>query len=183
MKTIIALFACIRVLLAFVPVANMENLYARYAVALDRVDDLTVLEDTEGNLWDVYDEIPEGVYCILIMNNNGTENITDDIIKRILPLAYEYDFNGKIELLNSYECTGEKLESRNGEILIERAIGKVLNIEQDGEILNAENPDYDYISYRCTHFNPGDIVETFIIYDPAGNDVDEIMERFDFRIY
>lgn len=108
MKTIIALFACIRVLLAFVPVANMENLYARYAVALDRVDDLTVLEDTEGNLWDVYDEIPEGVCCILIMNDNGTENITDDIIKRILPLAYEYDFNGKIELRNSYECTGEK---------------------------------------------------------------------------
>ena len=69
MKIIIALFACIRVLLALLPNITAENLYARYAVALDRVENLTVFEDAEGNLWDAYDEIPEGVYCILIMDN------------------------------------------------------------------------------------------------------------------
>ena len=183
MKIIIALFACIRVLLAMLPNITAENLYARYAVALDHVENVTILEDAEGNLWDVHDGIPEGVYCILIMDNMGTENITDDQIKRILPLETEYEFNGKIELLNSYECTGEKLESRNGEIIIERAIGKVLNGNQDGEILNAENPAYNYISYRCTNLNPGDVVETFMIYNPANNYVDDITERFDFRIY
>lgn len=183
MKIIIALIACIRVLLALLPNITAENLYARYAVAMDHAENVTILEDAEGNLWDVHDGIPEGVYCILIMDNMRTENITDDQIKRILPLESEYSFNGKIALMDSSKITAEILENRNGALIVERVIGKVLNGNQDGKALNAVEEGFDYISYRGTHFNPGDVVETFLIHDPAGNDVDEITERFDFRIF
>ena len=43
-----------------------------------------LINDHNGNLWEVYDvDLHECQVVDLVMNNNGTKNIKDDIVKRI----------------------------------------------------------------------------------------------------
>lgn len=77
----------------------------------------------------------------------------------------------------------ETLENRNGNIIIEKIIGQVLNAEGDGIILNTEDDYYNYISYRGVEgAEVGDIVLTYCIYNPDTTYTDDIIERFDYII-
>lgn len=77
----------------------------------------------------------------------------------------------------------ETLENRNGNIIIEKIIGQVLNAEGDGIILNTEDDYYNYISYRGVKgAEVGDIVLTYCIYNPDTTYTDDIIERFDYII-
>ena len=82
----ISIVLCLVCCIVFVAVlaGQMKHTYQRYARVFDHMENLTVFEDTEGNLWDSYDQIPEGKYCYLIMDDRGTENINDDRIKMIV---------------------------------------------------------------------------------------------------
>ena len=63
---------------------QVENLYSLSTVVteINIKDDSITVEDSNGNLWDFYGiedwEVGDG--CSLLMDNNGTENIEDDII-------------------------------------------------------------------------------------------------------
>ena len=68
------------------------------------------------------------------------------------------------------------LENRmNSEkVIVERTKGTVLNEDMDGE---AEGY---YISYRSVpDAQPGDEVITYLVYNPATNYIDDIIERYD----
>lgn len=56
-----------------------------YIVYTDYENDLILIEDTSGMRWlyEGAEDWMEGDMCSLIMNNNGTENITDDEIVKI----------------------------------------------------------------------------------------------------
>lgn len=85
-------------------------------------------------------------------------------------------------LYDSSELTGEMLENRNGDVIVERCIGIVENKETgDGRLLNYPDPDYYYISYsRMDEVRDGTIVLSYMVYDPDNNYTDGIMERYDF---
>lgn len=85
-------------------------------------------------------------------------------------------------LYDSSELTGEMLENRNGDVIVERCIGIVVNKETgDGRLLNYPDPDYYYISYsRMDEVRDGTIVLSYMVYDPDNNYTDGIMERYDF---
>lgn len=87
-------------------------------------------------------------------------------------------------ICDSSELTGEMLENREGDILVERCIGKVVNAESgDGEVLNYADKDYRYISYRNIEgTEDGDMYVSYFVYNPFGCDVDDIIERFDFKV-
>ena len=60
------------------------NEYYRSAEVFRIKNEVVYLEDTQGNVWCVEDDTLKmfGRY-ILVMDNCGTENITDDVILRI----------------------------------------------------------------------------------------------------
>lgn len=90
---------------------------------------------------------------------------------------------GVIEVYDSADLTLEDLQNRNGKIIIEKCIGEVVSGEKDGKILNYEDPDHYYISYRSVEdCKVGDVILTYFIYNPDTDYEDDILERFDYII-
>lgn len=77
----------------------------------------------------------------------------------------------------------ETLENRNGNIIIEKILGQVINADGDGVIINTDDDYYNYISYKYVEgAEVGDIILTFCIYNPDTVYTDDIIERFDYII-
>ena len=99
-----------------------------------------------------------------------------DRIAEDLDIIQVYDTND----LNYDILSGR---SKNGIIIIEKIIGVVLNSKGDGKILNTDDEQYDYISYRCVDgVKSGDTIITYFIYNPENNAEDDIIERFDYIV-
>lgn len=64
--------------------------------------------------------------------------------------------------------------------IVEVIVGCCLNDEGEGVILTTDDPYYDYISYESAkNVKPGDVVITWLVYDPKSNDIDDILYRLD----
>ena len=88
-----------------------------------------------------------------------------------------------VQVHDSKELTGDMLRSRNGEIIIEKTIGKVINKKLDGQILNYQDKDYRYISYKNVKgAKKGDVILTYCIYNPDNQYEDDIIARYDYII-
>ena len=88
-----------------------------------------------------------------------------------------------IQIYETDDLTAEILENRNGNIIIEKTIGQVLNENGDGIVLNTDDDYYNYISYRYVEgAQTGDIILTYFIYNPDTSYIDDIMDRFDYII-
>ncbi len=88
-----------------------------------------------------------------------------------------------IQLYDSAELSGGMLRHRNGDIIIEKVIGRCMNNKGKGKVLNAYNPNHDYISYRgCRGVKKGDIVLTYLVYSPDTNCIDDVAIRSDYVI-
>lgn len=97
-----------------------------------------------------------------------------------------YSYADKLSLMEIYDTqdlTADTLESRNGKLIIERVIGVVEDAESGaGRCFNGEEY-YNYINYkRVKGIKNGDIICTYMIYNPDNNYVDDIMMRFDYII-
>ena len=86
-----------------------------------------------------------------------------------------------VRTYNAEDLTGEILRNRNGDIIIEKMIGTVTNRKGDGRLMGVGK--YNYISYKGVKgIRKGDVVLTVVIYNPANNYEDDIVERFDYII-
>lgn len=85
------------------------------------------------------------------------------------------------EIIDSTELTLEALQNRNGKLIIERVIGEVDNASTGaGHVL--DNANY-YINYESVpNITNGNIICTYLIYNPGNNYEDDIMLRFDYII-
>ena len=98
-------------------------------------------------------------------------------------IKYYSEANNKdhISIINSYDLTIEKLQSRNGKLIIEVVIGQVDNFVT-GAGHQLDNPNY-YISYKGVEgISNGNIICTYFIYNPENNYEDDIMYRYDYII-
>jgi hypothetical protein len=101
----------------------------------------------------------------------------------VVPSAFAAPRENKLHIIESSDLTGEILQNRNGDIIIEVIIGMVTSDEGDGEILNCHNPKYNYISYRDVEGAcKGNIILSYVIYNPENNYVDDILYRFDYIV-
>lgn len=91
-------------------------------------------------------------------------------------------FSQKVQVVDSADLTGDMLRSRNGKIIVEMVAGIVENERGDGTALNAEESCYAYINYGDVSCNPGDLILTFLVYDPATNGEDDVIERIDMNM-
>jgi hypothetical protein len=103
--------------------------------------------------------------------------------------------NELLKVYDSADLTAEILSNRNGDLIIEKVYGVVVNTEGDGialesneDFVKAHNRDYNsiadnYISYKSVEgAEENDIVLTYFIYNPDSNYTDDIIERFDYII-
>lgn len=87
------------------------------------------------------------------------------------------------EIWDSSNLDAETLENRTGKLIIERIVGIVLNDAGDGKVLNTDDPYYNYISYSCIgNFRTGDIVVTYLYYNPETGYVDDVIYRSDWTV-
>lgn len=92
--------------------------------------------------------------------------------------------DSRIEIVDSCDLSLENLRNRNGKIIVEKVIGEVVDLEGNGKILNANDKDHDYISYKShlEDFEVGDTVVSYCIYNPDTSYEDDIIERFDYIV-
>ena len=90
-------------------------------------------------------------------------------------------YEGDVIIYDSNDLTLDMLENRNGQVIIERCYGVVIDAENGAcKVLNPYDEDYDYISYsRCEGVRGGTLMMTYLVYDPDTNYFDDIMERYD----
>ena len=117
--------------------------------------------------------------CVLAATSILAANVTS--------ASKETGFNvPNVTVYDSADLTADILTSRseNHDIVIEKVIGLCLDNQGNGRILNAENPDYDYISYRETAgvIMEGDVVLTLLVYNPDNGYCDDVVNRLDFII-
>ena len=91
--------------------------------------------------------------------------------------------DGRVEIIDSADCTYDYITHRDGKIVIERVVGVCLNEQKDGVITNPSENMGTYISYRSVEgVEAGDTVVTYYIYNPESNAEDDVLERFDYVI-
>lgn len=121
-------------------------------------------------------DIVENEYSI------STEQV-DDLENSLDFYRLVIDDSNLIEIIDAKNLSAEKLENRNGKLIIERIIGVVENPDGDGKILNPNNPEQNYICYAgIDGIQEGDVIATYCIYNPDNNYIDDIIERFDYVI-
>ena len=128
--------------------------------------------------------ISENQTAHAVTNPKPEELIADYLEDRLVEdYIAGFDYDVECEVYNADELSRDILEHRNGKIIIERCIGEVTNANiGDGRILNTDDTDRDYISYRNTdlYLNNGMKIVTFLCYNPETNNTDDILDRYDF---
>lgn len=92
-----------------------------------------------------------------------------------------YKFSGKVKIIPEGKYTYSKRRSRKGKVLyIERCVGTVTTSQMDGITTNG-----NYISYRCLKgkAHPGDVIVTYLVYNPNTRWIDDVTDRCDAILY
>ena len=89
-----------------------------------------------------------------------------------------------IQIYEPDELNDEILMNRNGIWIVEKCIGVVLNESGDGKILNTREEYYNYINYSGLNYevHTGDIILTYLFYNPDTAYTDDIIIRSDYII-
>lgn len=86
----------------------------------------------------------------------------------------------KMEIINTAELTAETLENRNGDIIVERVLGIVIDAKNG---LGYELHNGNHISYKnVLGISNGDVICTYLVYNPETNIIDDIVDRYDYVI-
>lgn len=113
----------------------------------------------------------------IIVNTNANNTI------KFYSMITKKATNNYIRILQTDEVTNKVLTNRkNRYIVIEIAIGKVLNNNKDGKVLNTKDRYYNYISYKgIKGIKKNDKIVTITVY-ANNNEEDNIAIRFDKKI-
>lgn len=132
------------------------------------------------------------IICLIVGISIGTHATTNNTQKQLVDgksdiSQVEFYDNmianaNTIEIYDTSELTNEIMNNRDGKIIVEKIIGKVVNQELDGEILNVGKNE-NYINYeRVEGAKKGDVIVTYFIYNPFTNEQDDVLTRLDFII-
>lgn len=108
----------------------------------------------------------------------GKTNNLNKYRKQAIEIENEYN----LSVVDTNDLSAYDVTHRKGTVLIERVIGRVLNKKKDGKVLNTEDQYYNYISYRGVECKKGDIIVTYLLYNPENNGEDDIIARWDYKI-
>jgi len=98
--------------------------------------------------------------------------------------AKRIEINQGFHATDCADCVDEYWNHK-GTVFVERLIGKVKDNNGNGKVLNLPkdaDKTFDYISYANVKANKGDIVVTYLLYNPETNGDDDIIARWDYVI-
>lgn len=88
-----------------------------------------------------------------------------------------------LRVYNLKDLDFDVLTHRNGDLIIEKCIGVCTSDEGDGRILDLQDENFFYISYRRVRdVHEGDTILSYFLYNPDTNYEDDVLERFDYII-
>ena len=94
----------------------------------------------------------------------------------VIPSETETETQDNIcQFYDSSELTEDILANRQGKLIMEKCVGTVTDDEKNGSL-----EDGSYISYADVDCAKGDIITTYLIYNPDTNYTDDVVDRFDF---
>ena len=64
-------------------IGNMESIYTRTATITNSNNGIVTAEDKSGHIWEYKGSATIGDSVILVMHDNHTSKITDDIVKEV----------------------------------------------------------------------------------------------------
>lgn len=105
--------------------------------------------------------------------NTSTDSYDFEPTINVIPSETETD--NICQVYDSSELTEDILANRQGKLIIEKCVGTVTDDEKNGNL-----EDGSYISYESVDCTKGDIIVTYLIYNPDTNYTDDVIERFDF---
>lgn len=89
-----------------------------------------------------------------------------------------------VEVYGTREITEDLLVNRtNDQLIIERVVGIVLDDELNGRIVNTDEEYYNYISYYGVDAGPGDVVVSYLFYNPETKYTDDVIFRYDIVVF
>ena len=97
--------------------------------------------------------------------------------KQARQIEQQYNLN----VIDTSKLTYKAITHRKGTVIVERVIGKVITDQKDGRVLNqGANTEYNSISYRSVDCKKGDIIVTYVLYNPETNWDDDVLARWDY---
>ena len=123
------------------------------------------------------------IALIIIATPTETVNAKSKIAK-YRDKAKRIEINNGFHATDSADCVDEYWNHKN-RVFVERIIGKVKDNNGNGKVLNLPkdtDKTFDYISYANVKANKGDIVVTYLLYNPESNGDDDIIARWDYVI-
>lgn len=125
------------------------------------------------------------VFAALVYNNQHIEakSCLSDYRKQ----ARVIEKKMKLTVIDTSKLTIEQITHRRGKVLIERVIGRVKNAKGDGKVINAggnREYGYGYICYKgyIKDFQPGDVIVSYLLYNPETEWHDDIIARWDYKL-
>lgn len=104
-------------------------------------------------------------------------NKLSDYRKQAAKIEHEY----KLNAIDTSKLTYKAITHRKGTVILERVIGKVVSNKKDGKVINqGYNTEYNYISYKGVDCKKGDVIVTYVLYNPENNAEDDIVARWDY---
>lgn len=105
-----------------------------------------------------------------------TSNLSD-YRKQAKQIEQQYS----LDVIDTSKLTLSEITHRKGIIIVERVIGEVVTDDKDGKMLNqVGNTEYDYISYKGVDCKKGDVIVTYLLYNPENNYCDDVVARWDY---
>lgn len=86
--------------------------------------------------------------------------------------------DGNMYVYDSANLTREIIENRNGKAIIERCYGTVTDDDKNGVDDNGNYISYFYVDGA----EKGDRICSYFVYGTYTNDIDDIVNRFDFIV-
>ena len=125
------------------------------------------------------------IITALVISATPTETVNaKSKLAKYRDKAKRIEINNGFHATDSADCVDEYWNHK-GTVFVERVIGKVKDNNGNGKVLNLpkdDNGKYDYISYSNVKANKGDIVVTYLLYNPETNGDDDIIARWDYVI-
>ena len=108
--------------------------------------------------------------------NTSTDSYNFVPTVNVIPSETEITETDNIyQIYDSSDLTEDILANRQGKLIIEKCVGIVSDDEKNGSL-----EDGSYISYADVDCANGDIITTYLIYNPETNYIDDVIERFDY---
>lgn len=108
-----------------------------------------------------------------------------DQVQEVRQMCDQYEAKNGLKAIDSADLTREIITHRKGKkhLLTERVIS-IATSPTDGKVLNSGENPYYYISYPdFIGAKAGDIIVTYVTYNPSNNYVDDVIGRYDLALY